>query len=93
VFITRNTEYHVRAGRVIAVRSLDTGAWIENHDALHMEVRGHIQPDAAVPLPGPPSAGERFYLAGGGRDVVTSTVSSIERPPKSLVAQFPPEAA
>jgi hypothetical protein len=93
VFITRNTEYHVRAGRVVAVRALRSGEWIHDHDALDMEVRGHIEPEASVPLPGPPSPGDRLYLARGDRDVVTSTVSAIERPEKALVATYPPEAA
>lgn len=83
----------MRAGRVIGVRAVDSGAWIENHDALDMEVRGHVEPDMAVPLPGPPAPGARLYLAGGDRDVVTSVVTAIERPPKSLVAQYPKEAA
>jgi hypothetical protein len=93
VFITRNTEYHVRSGRVVAVRERHSGEWLQDHAALDMEVRGHIDREGVVPLPGAPACGQRLYLARGDRDVVTSTVAAIERPPKELVAEYPPEAA
>jgi hypothetical protein len=93
VYVTRNTEYHVRNGRVIAVRPRGTDDWLEHHSAIDMEVRGHIEGDGVLPLPGPPAPGQRLYLARNERDVVTSTVSSIERPPKELLAHYPPEAA
>jgi len=90
VFVTRNTEYHVRAGVVVAVRPRGSSEWLEHHDALHMQLQGRIGAESQLPLPGVPTPGERMYLARGASDVVTSTIVAIERPEKSLVEQYPP---
>jgi hypothetical protein len=90
IFITRNTEYHVRSGEVIAVRPRGSEKWLPEHDALHMKVQGRVPREGRMPIPGTPQPGERLYLAGSEDDVVTSTVVAIERPPKALVEQYPP---
>ena len=92
--MTRNTEYHVRSGRVVAVRPRGSSTWLERHDALDLEIQGHVDPGGTIPLPGPPGPGQRLYLARSGkeRDVVTSPVSSVERPTKDIVSEYPPEA-
>ena len=90
VFVTRNTEYHVRAGVVVAVRPRGTNQWLDQHDALHMQLQGRIGAESRLPLPGVPEPGERMYLARGTSDVVTSTIVAVERPAKVLVEQYPP---
>jgi len=93
VFVTRNTEYHVRRGVCVGVRPRGTGSpWIPNHGAIKMKVEGHVQVGSLLPLPGTPKLGTRVYFADGESDVLTSPVVAILRPPKNVVAQYPPEA-
>ena len=95
VFFTLNSEYHVRDGRVVAVRGRASGRWVEGHAAIGMEVRGHVEPDGLVPKLGDPRPGQRLYLARAGlsHDIVTSAVVSIGRPAQEIVATYPPIAA
>src|SRR5258706_4962888 len=87
VFVTRNTEYHVRRGQVVAVRRRGTSEWLTGHSAMNLAVEGHVEAGGFAPQPGAPSPGERLYLARPGKDVLTSTVVSIERPEKALVQE------
>jgi len=89
LFITRNTEYHVRDGLVIAVRKRGASDWVSTHSALGMSVRGKIGPSSVVPLPGEPQAGDRLYLASDHKDMITSTIDAVERPKKEIVAAYP----
>ena len=91
--VTRNTEYHVRDGRVIAVRKRGSTAWNTEHSALGMTIQGRLPPDAVVPLPGEPGPGDRLYLVKGEKSVITSGIVSIDRPPKAVVTEYPKIAA
>lgn len=89
VFITKNTEYHVRAGKVVAVRSRGSKDWLDIHQALTMKIEGFIANGAHLPQLGQPKPGQRLYLARENDDVVTSPVVAIVRPPKAVVAEYP----
>lgn len=89
VFITKNTEYHVRAGRVVAVRPRGSKEWLDTHQALAMKVQGFIPVGTFLPQAGAPKPGHRLYLATAGDDVVTSPIVAIVRPPKNTVAEYP----
>lgn len=93
VFVTSNTEYHVRRGRVVAVRRRGDRDWSRGHMALRMKIDGHVDPAGLIPLPGPPCPGQRLYLAREGKNVVTSRVVSIERAPKETVEEYPADNA
>jgi len=93
LYITRNTEYHVRGSRVIAVRKLGSTDWLTTHSALDMTIQGRVGPDSIVPQPGAPEPGDRLYLVSGHKAVVTSAIVAVERPPKDLVAAYPSLAA
>jgi hypothetical protein len=93
LFITRNTEYHVHDGRVVAVRPRGSARFLEAHSALGMSIKGRIERGSLMPLPGEPTPGERLYLASGKNDLVTSTIVSIERPARETVAEYPSRAA
>ena len=91
LFVTRNTEYHVRDQVCVAVRDRRTGAWIEKHAALMHRLSGGIlfHPDGGVvPNVGTPRVGESLYFATRGRDVVTSPIIEITRPPKDVAARY-----
>ncbi len=97
LYVTRNTEYHVRDGRVIAVRERGRRIWVPDHRAIGMFVLGRIRGDSMVPKREDPEPGDRMYLAEEGgkgpQDLVTSTVLAIERPAREVVAAYPPVAA
>lgn len=89
VYVTQNTEYHVRSGQVVAVRRRGSEGWLGQHAAISMRVVGTVERGSWVPRHGLPQAGDRLYLAHSQNDVVTSPVLEVTRPPKKLVSQYP----
>jgi hypothetical protein len=92
VFVTRNTEYHVRKNTCVAVRDRDSGTWVRKHFAIDRPVVGAIKffdSGAMTASPGLPRVGESMYFEDVGRDLVTSAVVSVERPKPDVVAEYP----
>jgi hypothetical protein len=92
MFVTRNTEYHFRDALCVAVRDRRSGSWLPSHLALHRRVTGRVRfhgNGVAVPDGGPPEVGEALYFGDDGRELVTSLLTSIERPAKVLVTSYP----
>ena len=92
VFVTRNTEYHVRKNTCVAVRDRDSGTWVRTHFAIDRPVVGAIKffdSGAMTASPGLPRVGESMYFEDVGRDLVTSAVVSVERPKPDVVADYP----
>ena len=91
VFMTRNTEYHFRDMRCVAVRDRRTGEWLPGHLALRRQLFGSIRffmNGALLPNPGEPKIGEALFFGEGGRDLITSPLESVVRPPKELVEEY-----
>jgi hypothetical protein len=94
VFVTRNTEYHVRQGKCVGVRDRESGDWLQQHFALYRPIIGSIkffESGAMSALPGLPRIGESMYFEDVGRDLVTSSVVSVERPKPEVVAEYSEE--
>lgn len=92
MFVTRNTEYHFRAGQCVAVRDRTSGSWLVAHLALNRPLAGRVRFQAngvALPDDGEPEVGEALFFGGDGRDLVTSTLCAVERPEKTLVSSYP----
>jgi hypothetical protein len=92
VYVTKNTEYHFRDGFCVAVRDRRTGEFLHGHLALRRRVHGGIKfsRDGGIsPNAGEPRAGESLYFASEGRDLVTSSLESVERPPRDVVDAYP----
>jgi hypothetical protein len=92
MFVTRNTEYHFRDAMCIAVRDRRTGEWLPGHLALRRELFGSIKfflNGSILPHPGEPRVGESLFFGSGGRELITSPLQGIERPPRELVADYP----
>lgn len=99
VFITRNTEYHVRDDVCVAVRDRQARKFKTAHMALNLKLQGAVSVNpngVAIPEPNNPRVGAAIYftfsqeeLGGVERQIVTSRVESIERPAKSDVLQYP----
>lgn len=91
VFLTRNTEYHVRKNLCVGVRDRKSGRWHNVHLALKAIVEGGLrftQTGNITPNKGRPRVGESLLFQAGEREVVTSTVMGIERPTPAVVAQY-----
>lgn len=92
VFVTRNTEYHFRDTLCVAVRDRRSGKWLPSHLALERRLSGGVrfQPNGcAMPSADVPGVGEALFFADGGRELVTSLLSAVERPEKETVRQYP----
>jgi hypothetical protein len=91
VFVTRNTEYHVRKETCVGVRDRTSGRWLEGHFAINLPVAGAIrffETGAMTANPGLPQIGESIYFEQDGHDLVTSSVVSVERPRSETVTQY-----
>jgi hypothetical protein len=92
VFVTRNTEYHFRDDRCVAVRDLRSKKWLVSHLAVDRRLTGGVRMVAsgcAIPTSAPPKIGESLYFADDGRELVTSALTSIGRPDPSCVQAYP----
>ena len=96
VYVTRNTEYHVRDRRCVAVRDRRTGDFMQGHLAIERRIEGGLKffrNGSIAPNPGDPEPGESLYFASEGRDLVTSPLESVERPSKELAERLGPAKA
>ncbi|MFW5920994.1 MAG: hypothetical protein ACOCUS_04085 [Polyangiales bacterium] len=92
MFITRNTEYHVRRNLCVGVRDRRSGRWLRGHLALKSRVSGGLRfnmEGGIVPNAGLPSIGDSLFFHAAGRDLVTSPIVSVERPPRDVVQTYP----
>ena len=83
MFVTQNTEYHLRLDECVGVRDRDSGTWQRHHAALRLR---------AVQLP--PMGhdhswvGKRLQFWGSNTDVVTSTVTGVARPDRECLPSY-----
>jgi hypothetical protein len=97
VYITRNTEYHVRDGICVAVRDRKSRSFRGAHIALNLKLEGgvRIYPNGAmIPNVENPDVGDAIFFTvvgpdGDSRQIVTSRLEKIDRPPKTTVALYP----
>lgn len=92
VFVTRNTEYHVRRDVCIAVRDRRSGEWLHGHLALRQRIHGGLKftrSGGILPNLGQPGVGESIFFHAEGRDLVTSPVLTVDRPEKRVVSSYP----
>ena len=93
VYLTRNTEYHVRDGTCVAVRSRRTGEFLAGHLAINHRMEGALaffRNGALAPNPGEPRPGESLCFGSEGRgELVTSPLEAVERPAMELIGSYP----
>ncbi|HLV67772.1 MAG TPA: hypothetical protein VKY73_18255 [Polyangiaceae bacterium] len=93
LYVTRNTEYHFRGDRCVAVRDRKTETWLPAHLAIDRRLSGGVRllaSGCAVPTESPPVVGESLYFGDDGRELVTSAVCDIRRPQPEIVELYPP---
>jgi hypothetical protein len=94
VYVTRNTEYHVRKGVCVAVRDRSSGRWVQGHAALTKRMEGSLKfhrEGGYSPHFGEPGVGDAIYFNDGDRDLITSKLERVERPERATVALYPKE--
>jgi hypothetical protein len=92
LYVTRNTEYHLRDGVCVAVRDRDSGSWLPGHLALSRRLSGAVRATASgtwLPTLEAPAPGEALYFGEGGRELITSALASVGRPPLEAVRCYP----
>ena len=97
VYVTRNTEYHLRDNVCVAVRDRQSSRWRTAHIALRLRLEGGVKifPNGTViPCPTGPEIGDAMYFNqeledGDERQIVTSRIERIDRPAKSIVLAYP----
>ncbi len=91
VFVTRNTEYHVRKNLCVGVRDRRTGRWMSGHLAFRSAVAGGLSfvPGGGVRATDAlPAVGDSLFFCREGRDLVTSPILAIERPERQVVSAY-----
>ena len=97
MFVTRNSEYHCRDDRCVAVRDRHTGQFVPRHHAIGKRISAGIRynEEGGIAQVSPPDAlleGEQICFVSRVDeqefDVVTSPLLKIERPPKDVVARY-----
>ena len=96
IFITRNTEYHMRQRTCVRIRDRQSGRWVENNRALNLIMTGSYpfgSSDSDINLSDVPEIGECVFFNDNGIDLITSPVLAIERPSRDVVrTQYPAQS-
>jgi hypothetical protein len=97
IYVTRNTEYHLRDNICVAVRDRRSRTFQRIHMALNLRVEGGVQispSGSMVPHIEKPMVGDAIFfnhvnVDGIERQIVTSRVERIDRPSKRDVMLYP----
>lgn len=93
MFVTKNTEYHLRANLCVAVRDRHSNVWLEGHLAVGRRLTGAVRVPvaghSAVPGDVEPNIGDALYFSDGERQLVTSVLCAVDRPGPDLVRAYP----
>jgi hypothetical protein len=98
VYVTRNTEYHLRDGVCVAVRDRSSRAFRAAHIALNLKMEGGVRiyaNGAMIPNVEKPVEGDAIFFTHMGpegemKQIVTSRLERVDRPAKTIVALYPP---
>ncbi len=89
LFVTQNTEYHVRDRTCVGVRDLWTGHWREEHPAVGKKLFGALRPGSrGLEALDAPDVDAMLWFENGENDILTSRLTAIARPPKRVVRQY-----
>ena len=92
IYVTHNTEYHLRDRRCVAVRDRRTGEFLRGHLAIDRNIAGGLKffvNGGIAPNAGEPRVGESLYFVSEGRDLVTSPLEGVERPGREVALGYP----
>lgn len=89
VFVTQNTEYHLRDRVCVGVRDLWTGHWRTAHPAVGKHLFGALRPGPkGLEALDQPQVDSMLWFENGENDILTSRLTTMTRPPKRVVDQY-----
>jgi hypothetical protein len=89
LYVTQNTEYHLRSGTCVGVRDLWSGHWREDHPAVGRDLFGAVMPGPKGLEPmDDPSVNCLLWFENGESDILTSRLTAITRPAKSSLTRY-----
>ena len=95
VYVTRNTEYHLRDGVCVAVRDRRSSSFRDAHIAVRLKLEGTLKigADGVNTIAEEPSVGDALFFLqpmsdGRPRQITTSRIERIERPSKEDVLRY-----
>lgn len=86
MYLTRNTEYHMRNRECVGVRNRQTGNWMGQHPALRSYLLGGM--DRKAKVFNLPLMGARLVFANQRRDILTSPLEDVARPEMPCVENY-----
>lgn len=89
LFVTQNTEYHLRDRKCVGVRDLWSGQWHQEHPAVGRQLFGAVMPGPGGLEPiSDPQPNCLLWFENGENDILTSRLSVVTRPPKQVVQKY-----
>ena len=89
LYVTQNTEYHLRDDQCVGVRDLWTGRWKDEHPAVGKKLFGAVsQSEGGLEPINLPEVNSLLWFDNGESDIFTSRLTTITRPPKNAVARY-----
>jgi hypothetical protein len=91
MFVTGNTEYHVKDDICVGIRKIGDGTWITKAKALKARLVGGINSISEILYASPsfPTVGQSLlFINDEGEDIVTTKVTHIVRPPMEAVRYY-----
>ena len=72
LYVTQNTEYHLRNDRCVGVRDLWTGRWKQEHPAVGKRLFGRYRPAGGLEPVNAPEVNSMLWFDNGDSDIFTS---------------------
>lgn len=92
LFVTQNTEYHLRDRMCVGVRDLWSGQWRTDHPAVGKRLFGAVKStDLGLEPLAKPEVDSLLWFENGDDDILTSKLTVITRPPKRCLHKYLPE--
>jgi len=91
VYITQNTEYHLRNDTCVGIKSCRDGSWIRDNKVLMARLVGAVDSvgELAEHRCGMPEVGKYLlFLSDEGELIVTTKLENIDRPFKDAVINY-----
>ncbi len=92
LFVTQNTEYHVRDRICVGVRDLWSGRWRTEHPAVGRKLFGAVKPsEFGLEPQSEPSVDAMLWFENGENDILTSRLTVVTRPQKRCLRHYADE--
>ena len=92
LYVTQNTEYHVRDKVCVGVRDLWSGRWRKDHPAVGRTLFGAVKPsEFGLEPQAAPSVDSMLWFENGENDILTSRLTVVTRPQKRCLRHYAAE--